>query len=297
MGQIRLYIAAPKVQAEAIYAAVEAAFEEDGYPVAIVELDEAAALFEVSVYVDDTEAAETKQRFAQAAGVAVEAVQTEVLPEIDWVKHSLAGLQPVRAGRFFVHGSHDRDKIESGDLAIEIDAGQAFGTGHHGTTAGCLEMIARVVENEKPHNALDLGTGSGVLAIAIARLQPIQILASDIDPVAIEVALDNIRLNGVEQWVTAVTATGFDHEEIQKRRPFALIVANILALPLIELAPAMAGQVAVGGSVILSGILDSQHDKVLAAYLAEGLQYQETLHREGWVTIHLKRQAGYVSIF
>jgi len=289
LGQIRLYIAAAKAQAESIYASIEAVFEEDGYPVAIVELDEAAALFEVSVYIDEAQAAETRERFAQAANVAADALHGEVLPEIDWVKHSLAGLQPVRAGHFFVHGSHDRDKIASGDLAIEIDAGQAFGTGHHGTTAGCLEMIAKVVESEKPHNALDLGTGSGVLAIGIARLHPMPVLASDIDPVATDVAVENIRLNGVEQWVTAVTATGFDHEEMQKRRPFDLIVANILALPLIELAPAMVQQVAVGGSIILSGILDSQHDKVLAAYLAEGLQHQETLHRDGWVTIHLKR--------
>ena len=125
------------------------------------------------------------------------AIGREVLPDIDWVAKSLEGLQPVRAGRFLVHGSHDRHSRRAGDLAIEIEAGLAFGTGHHGTTAGCLEMIETVVRREHPKNALDLGTGSAVLAIALAKLAHIPVLATDIDPVATRVAAENVRLNGV----------------------------------------------------------------------------------------------------
>ena len=135
-------------------------------------------------------------------------------------------MPPVVAGRFTVHGSHDRDKRRSGDMAIEIEAGLAFGTGHHGTTAGCLEMLERIVARERPRNALDLGTGSAVLAIALAKLAHIPVLATDIDPVAVKVARDNARLNGVSAFVEARTATGFHHPAFAQRGPFDLIVAN-----------------------------------------------------------------------
>src|SRR5690606_5265298 len=129
-------------------------------------------------------------------GAAV-TIEREMVPDIDWVAHSLTGLQPVRAGRFLVHGSHDRGRRRIGDLAIEIEAGLAFGTGHHGTTSGWLDMIATVAGRDRPRNALDLGTGSAVLAIALAKLAHIPVLATDIDPVAVRVAAANARLNGV----------------------------------------------------------------------------------------------------
>ncbi|OLY47672.1 ribosomal protein L11 methyltransferase [Bartonella apis] len=288
MGQIRLHYKSPKREAEKQYELLDHAFEDDAFPLAITEIDEANGIYEVSLYVDEAQKNSVLPRFAQVLGVNGNKIEIEILPDIDWVSHSLEGLNPVRAGRFFVHGSHDRDKVKPGDLAIEIDAGQAFGTGHHGTTVGCLELIADVMEHEKPQNALDLGTGSGILAIGIALIKPIRILATDIDPIAIKVAKENFALNGVAKTITAITATGLDDEEIKKRSPFDLIVANILANPLIELAPQMVPALKKGGSIVLSGILEEQHDRVVKAFEAEGAKYIKTLHHEGWVAIHLK---------
>ncbi len=288
MGQIRLHYKSPKRDAEKQYELLDHAFEDEAFPLAITEIDEANAIYEVSLYVDELEKNFVLPRFARVLGVNENNIEIEVLPDIDWVSHSLEGLNPVRAGRFFVHGSHDRDKVKPGDLAIEIDAGQAFGTGHHGTTVGCLELIADVMEHEKPQNALDLGTGSGILAIGIALIKPIRILATDIDPIAIKVAKENFALNGVAKTITAIAATGLDDEEIKKRVPFDLIVANILANPLIELAPQMVPALKKGGSIVLSGILEEQHDRVVKAFEAAGAKYIKTLHHEGWVAIHLK---------
>lgn len=288
MGQIRLHYRTAKAKAEELYQKMDAAFEDDAYPLAITEIDEVKAIYEVSLYVEEDEKAVVQTRLAQILGVNQDEIEIEVLPDIDWVQHSLEGLNPVRAGRFFIHGSHDRDKVMPNDLAIEIEAGQAFGTGHHGTTVGCLELLAEVMANEKPQNALDLGTGSGILAIGMALIAPIRILATDIDPIAINVAKENFALNGVSDTITAITATGLDDNEITSRAPFDLIVANILANPLIELAPQMVPAKAKNGSIVLSGILEEQHDRVVKAYQDQGAKYIKTLHHEGWVAIHLK---------
>lgn len=288
LGQIRLHYRTAKAKAEELYQKMDAAFEDDAYPLAITEIDEAKAIYEVSLYVEEDEKAVVQARLAQILGVNQDEIEIEVLPDIDWVQHSLEGLNPVRAGRFFIHGSHDRDKVMPNDLAIEIEAGQAFGTGHHGTTVGCLELLAEVMANEKPQNALDLGTGSGILAIGMALIAPIRILATDIDPIAINVAKENFALNGVSDTITAITATGLDDNEIASRAPFDLIVANILANPLIELAPQMVPAKAKNGSIVLSGILEEQHDRVVKAYQDQGAKYIKTLHHEGWVAIHLK---------
>ncbi|GAA4662811.1 50S ribosomal protein L11 methyltransferase [Bartonella pachyuromydis] len=286
--QIRLYYNASKNEAEQFYTVMETTFDEEGYPLALAEIDEKNAIYELSLYVDEKNQERIAQRFAQILSIDPRNINREVLPDIDWVKQSLEGLTPVRAGPFFVHGSHNRNEIPQSVFPIEIEANQAFGTGHHGTTAGCLEMIAKVMKQENPQNALDLGTGSGVLAIGIAMLKPISVLASDIDPIAIKVAQHNIELNGVKECITAVTATGFSHEKIASRAPFDLIIANILANPLIELAQEMTQALRKGGSLILSGILEEQHSHVLEAYLKHGLKHIETYHRQGWVTIHLK---------
>ena len=288
LGQIRLHYRTAKAKAEELYQKMDAAFEDDAYPLAITEIDEAKAIYEVSLYVEEDEKAVVQTRLAQILGVNQDEIEIEVLPDIDWVQHSLEGLNPVRAGRFFIHGSHDRDKVMPNDLAIEIEAGQAFGTGHHGTTVGCLELLAEVMASEKPQNALDLGTGSGILAIGMALIAPIRILATDIDPIAINVAKENFALNGVSDTITAITATGLDDDEITSRAPFDLIVANILANPLIELAPQMVPAKAKNGSIVLSGILEEQHDRVVKAYQDQGAKYIKTLHHEGWVAIHLK---------
>lgn len=290
MTQTRLYLTASRPASTQLFSALEAEFEDDGLAIAITEIDEAAGIDEISVYadVDNAVAIETRLRAASGSTGAVLVISREVLPDIDWVTKSLEGLKPVRAGGFIVHGSHDRDSIQPDEISIEIEAGLAFGTGHHGTTSGCLDMLSSLVPQKQPANALDLGTGSAVLAIAIAKLANITILATDIDPVAVDVAAENVRLNGVDQQIVTATAEGFDDKVFSHHGPFDLIVANILAGPLMALAPQMRQHLAPGGSVILSGILDRQHDDVVAAYTAQNFRHVETLHRGEWVTIHLE---------
>ena len=287
MPQTRLFFRAARPASTALFSALETTFEDEGLPLACIELDEETGEEEISVYAEADDADDVERRIRSVAADAV--VSREVLPDIDWVAKSLEGLKPVRAGGFLVHGSHDRDERRPGELAIEIEAGLAFGTGHHGTTAGCLDMLAAVVKQEKPGNALDLGTGSAVLAIALAKLASIPVLATDIDPVAVAVAEENARLNGVAALVETATAAGFDDPVFARRGPFDLIVANILAGPLMELAPHMSRHLVPGGSIVLSGILERQHDAVVAAYVGESFRHVETLRLDGWVTIHLKR--------
>lgn len=288
MPQTRLFLTAARPASTALFAALEAEFEEDGLPLACVELDEADGSVEISIYAETAGADAVERRIRALAGAGPE-IGREDLSDIDWVTRSLQGLQPVRAGRFLIHGAHDRDRRRIGDIAIEIEAGLAFGTGHHGTTAGCLYMLSSVARRERPRNALDLGTGSAVLAIALARLARIPVLATDIDPVAVAVAAQNARHNGVSSLVETTTAAGFDDPVFARRGPFDLIVANILARPLMKLAPRMAAHLSPGGSLVLSGILERQRDAVVAAYAGQQFRHVRTLRREGWVTIHLKR--------
>lgn len=286
MSQTRYFMTAAKAEAMRIYALMEQAFEDDGFPLAIMEIDEARDIHEVSVHAEGTDGIEHRIRDALGSdGFGLE-IGRETLPDIDWVSKSLEGLKPVRAGGFIVHGAHDRAFVRAGDIPVEIEAGLAFGTGHHGTTAGCLETIAAVLKRSRPRTALDLGTGSGVLAIAIARAsRRTAVLATDIDPVATRVAAANVKLNEVARAVVCETATGVSHRTIALAAPFDLIVANILAGPLMKLAPGIARISKPGSFIILSGILDSQRDRVAARYVSQGFRHRRTIHREGWSTI------------
>jgi len=291
LADIRLFVTTTEVQSEIILDLMSAAFEEDGYAIATMEMDEKKDIWEASLYLDLDEEDAMRVRFAEVLephfpGIKIE---REVIPDEDWIAKSLEGLSPVHAGRFVVHGSHDRDKIRPGDVSIEIDAGQAFGTGHHGTTAGCLEVIETVMRSRKVTNVLDLGTGSGVLAIAARKLKAVPVLATDIDPIATRVAAENVRRNGISTGVRMVTAPGFHSPAFAAYGPFDLIIANILARPLIRMAPQLASHLAPGGSVVLSGILASQRWKVLSAYNGAHLRHVRTIWRNGWVTIHLDR--------
>lgn len=211
----------------------------------------------------------------------------ETLPDIDWVAKSLEGLTPVRAGRFLIHGRHDRQRVTPGDLAIEIEANLAFGTGHHGTTAGCLMAIDRLAKERPIRRALDVGTGSGILAIAIARHAPAaKIVATDIDPVAVAIARTNMKLNGTARIATAVGGT-LGLPAIRKSSPYDLIVANILAGPLVALAPSTCRNLAAGGTVILSGLLVDQKRRVAAAYIGQKLRLVRTIVIDGWATLVL----------
>lgn len=289
MSEIRLYITTTERRADIALSLMTDAFEEEGYAIATMEIDEKNDIWEASVYMFRQDEAEVHERFAALLATEFPDAQIhrEELPDIDWIAKSLEGLKPVRAGRFVVHGSHDRDTARAGEIAIEIDAGQAFGTGHHGTTAGCLEVIYKVMRARKVRRVLDLGTGSGVLAIAARKMAPVKALATDIDPIATRVASENVRLNGIVSGIALETAPGFHSTAFRRHGPFDLIIANILARPLMRMAPQLAAQLSPGGDVILSGILASQRWKVLAAYNGAGLRHVRTLWREGWVTIHL----------
>ncbi|MDF1609547.1 50S ribosomal protein L11 methyltransferase [Hoeflea sp. YIM 152468] len=295
MSDHRYYFRTGEAGARLALDLLDSFFEDEGLPVATMEIDEDRGLWEVSVYAagDPDDNLKSRIRTVIGAEFAEAEIGLEVFGETDWIAKSLEGLKPVRAGRFVVHGAHDRATVRSHELAIELEAGQAFGTGHHGTTAGCLEMIERVMRAHPggPRGVdpvLDLGTGSGVLAIAAARLGPVQVLATDIDPVATRVARDNVRHNQAAAQIACVTATGFHSTAFSAAGPFGLIIANILARPLMHMAPDIKRHLAPGGSVILSGILANQRWQVLAAFSGQGMRHVATLWRNGWVTIHLK---------
>ena len=206
----------------------------------------------------------------------------------DWVKATLEELVPVRAGRFIVHGQHDRAKVPPNKLGIEIEAALAFGTGHHGTTRGCLLLLDHVLKAHLPRRVLDLGTGTGVLAIAAAKALRIEVLASDIDPLSVSVGRDNARLNGTGDLVETIQATGFSAPQFAHRGPFDLVLANILANPLRQMATPMARQLARSALVILSGLLPHQAQGVIAAYRARGLVLERHIQIEGWSSLLMR---------
>ena len=206
----------------------------------------------------------------------------------DWVKASLEDLVPVPAGRFVVHGQHDRARVPANKLGIEIEAALAFGTGHHGTTRGCLLLLDHVLKARRPRRVLDLGTGTGVLAIAAAKALQSAVLASDIDPPSVAVARDNARLNETGHLVTTVRATGFAAPQFAKAGPFDLVLANILANPLRQLAGPMAQHLAPSAIVILSGLLTHQAPGVIAAYRARDLVPLRHLRIDGWSSLLLR---------
>lgn len=223
-----------------------------------------------------------------AADMQAASIARETIPKIDWVSETQKALPPVRAGRFIVHGSHDSERIVSQN-AIEIDAGRAFGTAHHGTTRGCLIAIDRLGSLIAPTAILDLGTGSGVLAIAAAKAfshRP-SIVAVDVDPIAIEVARDNCRKNGASG-VRLFVGDGSKPSRAYDARPFDVMTANILAKPLLKLAPRLRALTCIGGVLILSGLLSGQAQEILGRYRSVGFRLVSRLDLEGWATLTLQ---------
>jgi ribosomal protein L11 methyltransferase len=213
------------------------------------------------------------------------AVSFDTVEAKDWVKATLEELVPVRAGRFIVHGRHDRERVPPNKIGIEIEAALAFGTGHHGTTRGCLILLDEVLKAYFPRRVLDLGTGTGVLAIAAARALHRRVLASDIDPLSVRVAADNARLNGTGDLVETVKGSGFSAPEFRARGPFDLVLANILANPLRQMATPMSRHLAPSALVILSGLLPHQAGAVISAYRARGLVLKKHIRIEGWSSL------------
>ena len=207
----------------------------------------------------------------------------EELPDDDWVKFALGSLGPVEAGRFFLHGQHDRDDVpqDSDVISIEIEANQAFGTGHHPTTAGCLMLLDRLA-GWSPKSILDLGCGSAVLAIAATKLWGRRVLASDIDEKSVLIARENLSINECADKVTIVEAAGFDHSDITESAPFDFVFANILAGPLEELAPAMKSHIVKNGRVMLAGLMADQEERVRSAYEANGFRQLNRLDHATW---------------
>ncbi len=257
---------------------------------AVAAFERADGRWDVTVhFAEPPDQALVRDLVAGASGPQIAAqIAFDTIEARDWVKASLEGLVPVPAGRFVVHGQHDRDRIAPNKLGIEIEAALAFGTGHHGTTRGCLLLLDHVLKSWQPRRVLDLGTGTGVLAIAAAKAQRRFVLASDIDAPSVRVARENAMLNGVGPLVRVIRATGFAAADFAAAGPFDLVLANILANPLRQLATPMRSHLAPGALVILSGLLHHQAPAVLAAYRARGLVPLKHLRIEGWSSLLLR---------
>jgi ribosomal protein L11 methyltransferase len=212
---------------------------------------------------------------------------TEKLADADWLAMALSGLPPVRAGRFFVYGAHDKGLAPPSTVNLRIEAGAAFGTGHHGTTVGCLQAFNDLLKARSFPRVLDVGCGTGVLAIAAARTGSKVAVGTDIDAPSVRIANENAALN--QSTARFVHASGLGHQQVRAKAPYDLVFANILAPPLVALAQDIKGALAPGGIAILSGLLRTQERRVLAAYTSKGFRLVRRIHRDAWATLVLQR--------
>ena len=281
---------------QAAEALAEACEDLDPEPVGtgVFEIEDGSDRWEVGAYF--TEAPDDIALALLAAAYGANPFVLSEVPDVDWVAHVKRELTPVRAGRFYVHGSHDADTVPEGVEALCIEAAMAFGTGHHNTTKGCLEALDRLaVQGFQPHRIADIGCGTAVLAMAAARLWPVTVLASDIDAVAVDTAAANVIANGLDGRVVCIEAAGFDHPMLEDNGPYDLVLANILKQPLIDLAPQMAAIVAPGGRIILSGILTTQADEVIGVYGNAGFTLDLRDDLGDWSALTLARENDHAS--
>ena len=257
--------------------------------VGVFEVEDDSGLWEVGGYFEGAPDEASLALLAATFG-AKPFVVSEV-PETDWVAHVKRELPPVEAGRFFVYGSHDAEALPDDRIGLLIDAAMAFGTGHHGTTLGCLRAFDRLLnDGEMFEDVADVGCGTAVLAMAAARTTQAKVIASDIDPVAVDVAEANMAANGMAGAVTCVTAAGFDDGALANAAPFDLIFANILKGPLIMLAPNMATNAKPGGFAILSGLLNEQADEIIGVYARNGYNLVHHDQIGDWSTLTLRKE-------
>ncbi|HET9161406.1 MAG TPA: 50S ribosomal protein L11 methyltransferase, partial [Caulobacteraceae bacterium] len=257
----------------------------EGVTYSILEEDEDNDVWRIDAFpTSDEEAEGIEARLKADKGLVV---VVERLADADWLAMALSGLPPVSVGRFFVYGAHDRGLAPDNTINLRIEAGAAFGTGHHGTTVGCLDAYDRLIKRRRFERVLDVGCGTGVLAIAAARTGAKTVIGTDIDADSVRIANENARLNHAR--ARFVHADGLDHRRVRQHGPYDLVFANILAGPLITLAPDIRRSLRPGGVAILSGLLRTQARTVTAAYLSRGYRLLERRHRDAWTTLVLKR--------
>ena len=286
MSQTAVQIVArgPRAEAEAAALAVDADLELEGAAYSILEEDEAAGRWRIDAFPRSDEEADA---FRRVLGGYPELVTlTEDLADADWLAMALSGLPPVKAGRFFVYGLHDLGRTPMNTVNLRIEAGAAFGTGHHGTTVGCLFAYDQLLKANRYDKVLDVGCGTGILAIAAAKCGATTAVGTDIDRVSVRISRENAALNQAR--ARFVWADGLGHRAVRGQAPYDLVFANILARPLVSLAQPIRGALKPGGTAILSGLLRSQERMVRAAYVARGFRLKSRIHRDAWATLVLK---------
>ena len=275
----------PRLEAEAAAQAVDANPLLEGATYSILEEDEDRDIWRIDAF--PTSAEEADGLAAALRAFPRLKVVVEKLADADWLAMALSGLPPVRAGRFFVYGAHDKGRAPPNTVNLRIEAGAAFGTGHHGTTVGCLVAYNDLLKAHRYSRVLDVGAGTGVLAIAAARTGTPVAVGTDIDRPSVRISRENARLNKAR--ARFVHASGLNHRDVRASAPYDLVFANILAPPLVALSQSIKGALKPGGIAILSGLLRTQERRVLAAYRSKGFRLKRRIHRDAWATLVLAR--------
>ena len=275
----------PRAEAEAAALAIDADPATETLTYSILEEDEDRDVWRIDAFPTTPE--EQAALVMVLAGFPKLRVVTDKLADADWLAMALSGLPPVRAGRFFVYGAHDMGLVPASAVGLRIEAGAAFGTGHHGTTEGCLSAFDQLLKRRRFRRVLDVGCGTGVLAIAAARTGSKTALGTDIDAPSVRIANENARLNRAR--ARFVHASGLNDARVRAPAPYDLVFANILAPPLVALSQDIKLALKPGGIAILSGLLRTQERRVFAAYASKGFRLERRLHRDAWATLVLRR--------
>jgi len=282
---VQIIARGPRAIAEAAALSLDSDPLLEGATYSILEEDEDRGIWRIDAFPNDTDDARgIEARLKAHDGLSV---IVEKLADADWLAMSLSGLPPVRAGRFFVYGAHDQGIVPGNTVNLKIDAGAAFGTGHHGTTVGCLVAFDELLKRERFERVLDVGCGTGVLAIAAAKTGSRVAVGTDIDQPSVRIANENAKLNMAD--ARFVHAFGLNDHKVRQHGPYDLVFANILAPPLVSLSQDIKTALGLGGVAILSGLLRTQERRVSAAYLSRGFILERRIHRDAWSALVLRR--------